>query len=102
MRRENPSEYERRKDEAYVQGEGDPSPAVVTFTTETATMAVNEFLHRIQGFRGPDGATAQRTRFFHRMVDIRPGDKPKNACPFCHFKRWWGQGDIEPFMDRLG
>ncbi len=35
---------ERRKREAYVRGEGNPNPAVVTFTTEVACMAVNELL----------------------------------------------------------
>ena len=30
LRRQNPTEYERRKREAYVRGEGNPNPAVVT------------------------------------------------------------------------
>ena len=51
LRRQNPTEYERSKREAYVRGEGNPNPAVVTFTTEIACMAVNELLNRIVGFR---------------------------------------------------
>src|SRR5882672_4292148 len=34
LRRESPDVYEKRKAEAYVFGEGNPSPVVVTFTTE--------------------------------------------------------------------
>ena len=102
LKRSDPSEYERRKDEAYVQGEGDPNPSVITFTTEVATMAVNEMLQRLQGFRGAEGATAQRTRFFHRMQDIRPGDRPKEGCPFCYTSDRWGKGDVEPYLDRVG
>ena len=59
MKRATPEEYEQRKAEAYVTGEGNPAPAVVTFTTELACMGVNELLHRLQGFRGPDGAAAR-------------------------------------------
>ena len=42
LKRNSPDRYESLKEEAYVLGEGDPSPAVVTFTTEAAAMAVNE------------------------------------------------------------
>jgi hypothetical protein len=49
LRRQQPAEYERRKREAYVRGEGNPNPAVVTFTTEVACMAVNELLNRHDG-----------------------------------------------------
>ena len=55
MRRTDPEEYEQRKAESYVIGGGNPNPAVVTFTTELACMAVNEMIHRLQGFRGPEG-----------------------------------------------
>lgn len=44
IERSDPAEYERQKTEAYVRGGGNPAPAVVTFTSEAATMAVNELL----------------------------------------------------------
>jgi molybdopterin/thiamine biosynthesis adenylyltransferase len=101
LRRTNPNEYERQKREAYVIDAGIPNPAVVTFTTEVATMAVNELLHRIHGFRGEEGSTAQRTRLFHRMQDLRQGDKPQNDCPICGRSLYWARGDIDPFLDRV-
>lgn len=101
LSRANPEEYERRKVEAYVSGEKNPSPAVVTFTTEVATMAVNELLHRMHGFRGPNGATPHRVRKFHLNEDLRPGEKPKDGCPFCKESRIWGRGDVDPFLDRM-
>lgn len=101
LRRSNPNEYTRRKAEAYVAGEGDPSPAVVTFTTEVATMGVNEMLQRIQGFRGPDGAVNQRLRKFHLAEDFRPGSRPIPGCRICDDKEKWGRGDVEPFLDRI-
>jgi molybdopterin/thiamine biosynthesis adenylyltransferase len=97
----NPAEYERQKEEAYVIGEGNPSPSVVTFTTEVATMAVNELIHRLQGFRGPEGSTSSRTRLFHRMHDLRPGDLPREDCPVCGNDFYWGIGDVVPFLDQV-
>ncbi|MEX2166679.1 MAG: ThiF family adenylyltransferase [Methyloceanibacter sp.] len=101
MKRESPEEYEQRKAEAYVIGEGNPAPAVVTFTTELACMGVNELLHRLQGFRGPDGATANRVRKFHLGEDRRPGHKPGPACPVCSGNALWGKGDVDPFLGRI-
>ena len=102
MRRSDPEEYEQRKAEAYVVGEGNPSPAVVTFTTELACMGINELIHRLQGFRGPDGAAANRVRKFHLNEDRRPGHKPGPACPICSDETTWGKGDTEPFLGRIG
>lgn len=101
LKRDNPGEYEQRKAEAYVFGEGNPSPAVVTFTTELACMGVNELLHRLQGFRGPGGHAPNRVRLFHRNEDRRPGRRPKPECPLCASSEVWGAGDVTPFMDRV-
>ena len=99
LKRSNAAEFTRRKAEAYVAGEGDPRPAVVTFTTEVATMAVNEMLHRMQGFRGENGAVNQRVRKFNLAQDFRPGSSPISGCRICDDKSNWGRGDIAPFLD---
>ena len=101
LKRKNPEEYDKRKAEAYVFGEGNPSPAVVTFTTELACMGVNELLHRLQGFRGPDGHAANRVRRFHHNEDRRPGRHPRPDCPLCASKDTWGAGDVDPFLGRI-
>lgn len=101
LKRKNPAEYEKRKAEAYVFGEGNPSPAVVTFTTELACMGVNELIHRLQGFRGEDGHTANRVRKFHLNEDRRLGRMPQGYCPVCGSEENWGAGDVEPFMGRV-
>lgn len=97
----DPVEYARQKAEAYVIGEGNPSPAVVTFTTEVATMALNELLQRLQGFRGAVGSTPSRTRQFHRMHDLRPADAPQEDCLVCGTDLYWGVGDVVPFLDQV-
>lgn len=100
LRRSQPLEYERRKAEGYVFGEGDPSPSVVTFTTEVATMALNEMLHRLQGFRGPAGALTQQVRQFHRLRDFKPGAQSRAGCTLCDDSHYWGRGDMDPYLDR--
>lgn len=100
MRRSTPDLYEKRKAEAYVFGEGNPNPVVVTFTTELATMAVNELLQRLNGFRGPDGFRANQLRRFHLMMDAKPGAKPVAGCALCDSDAYWGKGDVKPFLDR--
>jgi molybdopterin/thiamine biosynthesis adenylyltransferase len=99
LKRNHPVEYERRKTEAYVLGEGNPSPAVVLFTTDVAIMAIEELVHRLQGFRGKNGAIAQRVRKFHLMTDRKQAADSKPHCPICGTADCWGKGDIVPFLD---
>lgn len=102
LRRRQPEEYERRKREAYVRGGGNPAPAVVTFTTATACMAVDELLQALTGFRGPDGWVWQRSRRFDLIQDRRPGADQDPSCPICVETGYWGRADVDPFLDRAG
>ena len=102
LRRRTPEEYERRKREAYVHGSGDPAPAVVTFTTETACLAVDELLQLLTGFRPSDGWVQQRARRFDLLRDRRPGAHLHPDCAVCSSKDYWGRGDVDPFLDRAG
>lgn len=98
LRRQQPAEYERRKREAYVRGEGNPNPAVVTFTTEVACMAVNELLNRITGFRKRNMGFEIRRRFL--FSEDRPTSaKPRHTCSICSSGDTWGLGDVDPFLD---
>jgi molybdopterin/thiamine biosynthesis adenylyltransferase len=101
LRRRSPEEYERQKREAYVQGDGNPAPAVVTFTTATACMAVDELLDGLSDFRGQGGWSWQRVRRFDLMRDRMPGALARD-CSICADSAYWGRGDINPFLDRAG
>jgi molybdopterin/thiamine biosynthesis adenylyltransferase len=98
LRRKDPHEYARSKREAYVRGAGNPNPAVVTFTTETACMAVNELLNRLVGFRKKNMGAEIRRRFLF-SEDRATGAKPRHACPICGTRDVWGLGDCDPFLD---
>lgn len=101
LRRRNPAEYDRQKREAYVRGEGHPNPAVVTFTTEVACMAVNELLNRIVGYRKRDMGSEHRRRFLF-CEDRSTSAAPRSSCPICASRDYWGMGDVEPFLDLVG
>jgi len=100
--RTNPTEFQKRKEEAYVIGAGDPAPAVVTFTTEMACVAVNELIAALTGFHGEDGMVANRARRFHARDDRFLAPTPNAACPVCMSQMFWGRGDTEPFLDLVG
>ena len=100
LARNDPAEYARRKAEAYVVGSGDPAPAVVTFTTEAASMAVNELINALTGYRDADGMAPMSIRKFHDMKDLSLRPPPKDECPSCNGERW-GRGDVEPFLEMI-
>lgn len=102
LKRRNPQEYERQKREAYILGGGNPAPAVVTFTTATASMAIDELLQGLTNFRGGDGWAWQRVRRFDLMRDRSPGALTNEDCPICVDAAYWGLGDVDPFLDRIG
>lgn len=102
LKRAHPEQYERQKREAYVRGSGDPAPGVVTFTTETACMAVNELIQGLIGYRGTEGWLWNQTRRFDRFFDHRPGTHQSPDCPICVDHMYWGRGDVDPFLDRVG
>lgn len=101
LRRNDPDAYERLKEEAYVLGEGDPAPAVVTFTTEVACMAVNTLLHGLTGFNGEQGMLPTVVRRFHAGDDRVQAHTSIEGCPACEDSRTLGRGDVEPFLDMV-
>lgn len=102
LRRTDPEEFERRKAEAYVSGGGDPAPVVVTFTTETACMAVNELLQALTAFRGDGGMKPERRRRFDAIEERTTTCSPRQECEQCATPRIWGRADVKPFLHRIG
>jgi molybdopterin/thiamine biosynthesis adenylyltransferase len=102
MQRNDARMYEDYRRAGYIQGGTDPSPVVVTFTTEIAAVAVNELLHRLTGFRGPDGHCAERVRRFDwiKDADTIPGGRRNPDCPLCGARKFDGRGDMTPFLNQ--
>lgn len=102
LNRTAPAEYQKRKHEAYVLGAGDPAPAVVTFTTEMACVAVNEMIAALTGFHGDEGMVHNRTRRFHARDERFLPMKQNTHCPICVSTGFWGRADTDPFLDMVG
>jgi len=98
MKRQLPEQYQKLKEEAYVTGEGNPAPAVAFFTTEVATMALQELVHRLQGFRGDEGSVSHVVRKFHLRTDRRPKGVSKDWCSVCAQTHSWGRADDTRFL----
>lgn len=98
LERVDPAEFARRKAEAYVLGSGDPAPAVVTFTTEMASVAVNELVAMLTGFHGGGGMIPTRYRRFHMRDDRFLAVRSRPGCPVCDTGQAWGRGDVDPFL----
>ena len=101
LQRTNPDEYQRQRQEAYVRGGGNPTPSVVTFTTDVACMAVDELLHRLTGYRRV-GSIPHRIRKYLLAADKTPGRDQRAGCLICGDPEIWGRGDMVPFLDRVG
>jgi len=101
LRRQDPDVYEQRQRAGYVIGAPDPSPVVVTFTTEVAAMGVNELFQRMNAFRGEHGSASERIRRFHQVKDpdLLPAGKRRPGCKLCDRRMYDGRGDMTPFLD---
>jgi len=102
LARSNPLEFARRKAEAYVEDGGDPAPAVVTFTTEAAAMAVNELIQGLTNYRMPPGMAPGRFRQFELSQDRTVSPSPRPGCKICDVRSYWGRADVDPFLYRIG
>jgi hypothetical protein len=74
----------------------------VTFTTEMACVAANEMIAALTGFHGQPGMVSSRVRRFHARDDRELQIQRKDYCPICATPRYWGRGDINPFLDLIG
>ncbi len=101
LKQHNPEEYERSKAEAYVQGEGNPNPSVVLFTTDVANMGLQELVHRLQGVRGKESLTKQHVRKFNLMDDRSQGHLSQPYCSVCGCSDHWAMGNTDPFLGLL-
>ena len=102
LRHKRPEEYGRLAKEGYIAESDTPTPVVGTFTTETATAAINEFLAAVVGLRGRKGWVSERT-IRYDLDRCRPtGCPPVDGCPMCDSTANWGIGDLQPFLDLGG
>lgn len=95
-----PEEHQRLEAEGYAPALGDVEPAVVTFTTMTAALAVSELLERLVGY----GASPRPSEVLLRGHDREISTNTALPTPghYCHPSSGkLGRGCTEPFLEQV-
>lgn len=91
---------QRQMRDGYAPELDEPAPAVIAFTSATASAAVMELLHRLTGFMGSERQSSEvllaldQTRLRTNRI------KPRDGC-VCEDHSFWGRGDVEPFLEMV-
>ena len=95
MRRTNPEEYARRRRERYIVGVDETRPAVISVNFFAASVAVNDFLARLNDYRSDGNApyAELRASLSHVAFYPEPEKGPSTLAKYI------GVGDIEPRLD---
>lgn len=96
------SDEDRRSQakDGYAPELDEPAPAVIAFTTATASAAVMELLHRLTGFMGGERASSEVLLAFDQTRSRTNRLKPREGC-VCEDRSFWGKGDVEPFLEMV-
>jgi molybdopterin/thiamine biosynthesis adenylyltransferase len=88
------SERTRLAAEGYAEGLDEPDPAVIAYTTMTASYAVADLLQRLFGFAEGRLSAKLLLRISDRAIG-RPSGAIRDGC-YCAPTTKWGLGDREP------
>lgn len=93
----HPEEYERRRQEGYIPGLPGNAPAIIMFTSATASTAVSQLLHRLTGYMGDSRSS---TEVILRFDESKISTNSKISRPGCWCADYnsWGRGDEDPYL----
>ncbi len=95
LQKNDPKEYEKRVKSKYIEGIEEDKPAVITVNMLCASLAVNEFLARIHGFRIDKNNEFAITKFelvnWTFLYESENSQNPENI-----FSKFIGKGDMDP------
>ncbi len=92
----SPEQRQGEAAEGYLPELGVMDPAVISFTTATASFAVADLLHRLTGYMGGRQSTETLLLFHH--PEVRSNAVPPESWCDCAQSPSWGRGDEEPFL----
>jgi hypothetical protein len=95
MRRTNSEEYARRRRERYIVGVDETRPAVISVNFFAASVAVNDFLARLNDYRSDGNPPYAELRASLSHMAFYP-EPEKGPSPLA---KYIGIGDIEPRLD---
>ena len=90
-RRTDPDYYTRNARDGYLRVAGESQPAVISLNSQAATMAVNDLLARLHGFRLDDNAEFA-CQTFYLTAGYYAHSAAGHPCPV--FSRWNAVGDL--------
>jgi molybdopterin/thiamine biosynthesis adenylyltransferase len=76
----HPEEYEQRRQEGYIPGLPGTAPAVIMFTSITASTAISELLHRLTGYMGESRTSTEVVLRFDESKISTNSKIPKQGC----------------------
>ena len=76
------------------------APAVISFTSATASAAVGEFLHRLTGFMGTNRKSTEILLALDQSRTRTNRLEPRADC-MCSEQSFWGSADSTPFLDMV-
>jgi hypothetical protein len=96
LRFSDPKTYRELLRAGYIRNANEDRPAVISINTQTAAVAINEFLARLHPYRTSDNEefAAVRTSFIHGAVFNDPVNLRATWA-----SRLTGRGDVEPLLD---
>lgn len=94
------ADRERQIRDGYAPELQDPAPAVIAFTSATASAAVSELLHRLTGFMGKDRQSSEVLLALDQSRVRTNRIEPREHC-LCSDQSIWGRGDSKPYLDMV-
>jgi len=94
------ADRERQIRDGYAPELQEPAPAVIAFTSATASAAVSELLHRLTGFMGNDRQSSEVLLALDRSRVRTNRIEPRENC-LCSDQSIWGRGDAKPYLDMV-
>ncbi len=94
----DPSQLKQLQKEGYAPELEETAPSVIPFTTNIASVAISEFLHRLTGFMGAERMTNEVLILFDRTEIGRNSRLSKSDC-FCGDRKILMRGDTKPLLD---
>ena len=99
LRRDDPTEYRRRRREKYIRLVQEDRPAVISVNTLVAAMAVNELLARIHRYRIPANEEFASQRIgLHEGLTFKETESKMQTCIV--LSKELGRGDVAPLLDK--
>jgi hypothetical protein len=94
LRRRDPQLYRERLRQKYIVGRQEEAPAVISVNMLAASLAVNELLARLYGFRNQPNRRYDTVRFSLTEMTME-----NCAAPPAPTERWLGTGDTVPLLN---